>query len=75
MDEGFILSNKFRRVIFDELVSGENDIRRIAKKNRIIPLVAQRIMDEFVVGKIVEKKGNTYVFTEEGKKLVATIGK
>jgi predicted transcriptional regulator len=75
MDEGFILANKFRRVIFDELVAGETDIRRIAKKNRIIPRVAQRIIDEFVSGGIVEKKGNIYVFTDEGKKLVATIGK
>jgi predicted transcriptional regulator len=75
MDEGFILANKFRRVIFDELVSGENDIGRIAKKNRLIPRVAQRIIDEFVAGGIVEKKGNTYVFTDEGKKLVDSIGK
>ncbi len=75
MDEGFILANKFRRVIFDELVAGETDIRRIAKKNRIIPRVAQRIMDEFITGGIVEKKANTYLFTDEGKKLVETIGK
>jgi len=75
MDEGFILANKFRRVIFDELVAGEGDIRRIAKKNRLIPRVAQRIIDEFISGGIVEKKGNAYVFTEEGEKLVATIGK
>ncbi|MCJ7698233.1 MAG: winged helix-turn-helix domain-containing protein [Thermoplasmata archaeon] len=75
MDEGFILANKFRRVIFDELVSGETDIKRITKKNRMIPRVAQRVIDEFVTGGIVEKKGNTYVFTAEGKKLVETIGK
>jgi predicted transcriptional regulator len=75
MDEGFILANKFRRVIFDELISGEVDIVNIAKKNRIIPRVAQRIIDEFVMGGIVEKKGNVYVFTNEGKKLVETIGR
>ncbi len=75
MDEGFILANKFRRVIFDELAAGETDIKRISKKNRMIPRVAQRIIDEFVKGGIVEKKGNNYVFTNEGKKLVETIGK
>ena len=74
MDEGYILANKFRRVIFDELVAGESDLRRIAKKNRIIPRVAQRTMDEFVDGGIVEKQGTRYVFTEEGKKLAETIG-
>lgn len=75
MDEGFIFSNRFRRVIFDELVAGEKDIKRIAKKNRIIPMVAQRIIDEFVTGGIVEKQGTMYTFTEEGKKLAETIGK
>jgi predicted transcriptional regulator len=75
MDEGFILANKFRRVIFDELVAGETDLRRISKKNHIIPRVAQRIIDEFLSGGIIEKKGNAYVFTDEGKKLVETIGK
>jgi predicted transcriptional regulator len=75
MDEGFILANKFRRVIFDELVSGETDIKRITKKNRMIPRIAQRVIDEFITGGIVEKKGNMYVFTDEGKKLVKTIGK
>ncbi len=75
MDEGYILSNRFRRIIFDELVSGENDIRRITKKNRMIPSVAQRVIDEFVSGGIVEKKGMRYTFTDEGKKLAQTIGK
>jgi predicted transcriptional regulator len=75
MDEGFILANKFRRVIFDELVSGEVNIADMAKKNHIIPRVAQRIIDEFVTGRIVEKKGKMYVFTDEGKKLVETIGR
>ncbi len=74
MDEGYILANKFRRVIFDELVAGETDLRRIAKKNRIIPRVAQRTREEFVAGGIVEKQGTRYVFTEEGKKLAETIG-
>ena len=75
MDEGFILANKFRRVIFDELASGEVDILDIAKKNHIIPRVAQRILDEFINQGIVEKKGNKYVFTEEGNKLVETLGR
>jgi predicted transcriptional regulator len=74
MDEGFILSNRFRRAIFDELAAGETDIKRIAKKHHIVTLVAQRVIDEFVTGGIVEKKGNVYVFTDEGKKLVETMG-
>ncbi len=75
IDEGFILSNKYRRAIFDGLVAGERDIQRIAKKHHIIRLVAQRVIDDFVKGGIVEKQGNSYVFTEEGEKLVESIGK
>jgi len=58
MDEGFILSNKYRRAIFDEFAAGEVNIRRIAKKHRIIQTVAQRVVDDFIKGGIVEKQGN-----------------
>jgi predicted transcriptional regulator len=75
IDEGFILSNKYRRAIFEELVSGEKNIYRIAKKHRIIKTVAQRVVDSFVDGGIVEKQGNSYVFTKEGDKLVESIGR
>jgi predicted transcriptional regulator len=75
MDEGFILSNKYRRAVFGELASGETSIYRIAKKHRIIRTVAQRVVDDFIKGGIVEKKNNNYYFTKEGEKLVESIGK
>jgi len=74
IDEGFILSNKYRRAIFEGLASGEKNIYRIAKKHRIIKTVAQRVVDTFVDGGIVEKHGNNYVLTKEGEKLVESIG-
>ena len=74
IDEGFILSNKYRRAIFEGLASGEKNIHMIAKKHRIIKTVAQRIVDSFVDGGIVKKQGNSYVFTKEGEKLVESIG-
>jgi len=73
MDEGFILSNKFRRVVFAELVSGETDIERIAKKHHIIRNVAMRIADDFMREEIIEKKGNRYFLTNDGEKLAANI--
>jgi len=73
MDEGFILSNKFRRSIFDEIASGETDIYRIAKKHRIICKVAIRVADEFIKGGILEKKGKKYILTEGGEKLATNI--
>ena len=73
MEEGYILSNKFRRAIFDGLASGETSIDRIAKKHRIIRSVAMRVADDFINGGILEKKNNHYILTEEGKKLAETI--
>ena len=73
MDEGFILSNKFRRAVFAELVSGETDIERIAKKHHIIRNVAIRIADDFIREEIIEKKGNRYFLTNDGEKLAAHI--
>lgn len=73
MEEGYILSNKFRRTIFDGLANGETSIKMIAKKNRIFPNIAQRVADDFIKGGILEKKGNGYVLTKEGEKLASTI--
>ena len=73
MDEGYILSNKFRRTIFDSFASGETDINFIVKKHRIIPSVAKKVVDDFISGGILEKKGNRYHLTEEGERLVKII--
>jgi predicted transcriptional regulator len=73
MDEGFILSNKYRRTIFDGLASGETDIERIAKKHRIILVVARKVADDFINGGLLEKKGNRFVLTKEGEKIAANI--
>jgi predicted transcriptional regulator len=73
MDEGFILSNKFRMAIFDEIASGETNIERIAKKHHIVLLVAKKVVNDFISGGILEKKGNKYILTREGEKLATNI--
>jgi predicted transcriptional regulator len=73
MDEGFILSNKFRMAIFDEIASGETNIERIAKKHHIVLLVAKKVVNDFISGGILEKKGNKYILTKEGEKLATNI--
>lgn len=73
MDEGYILSNKFRRALFDGFASGETSIDRIAKKHRIIRNVAIRIADDLINGGILEKKGERYHLTDEGKKIAQNI--
>jgi len=73
MDEGYILSNKFRRAIFDGFASGETNLNIITKKHRIIINVAKRIVDDFIKGGILEKKGNRYILTKEGERLAKII--
>jgi predicted transcriptional regulator len=73
MDEGFILSNKYRKIIFDGLASGETRPEIIIKKHRIIRTVAYKILEEFLEQGVVEKKGGRYILTKEGEKLAAVI--
>jgi hypothetical protein len=73
MDEGYILSNKFRRTIFDGFASGETNLNVIVKKHRLIPSVAKRVVDDFVKGGILERKGNRFILTKEGEKLAVNI--
>lgn len=69
MDEGFILSNKFRKMIFDDIVSGERDINLISRKSHIPLKVAKEIADELVRMGVLEKRENGYFLSKEGEKL------
>jgi len=73
MDEGFILSNRFRKTIFEGFVSGETDINIIAKKHRIINSVANKVLKDFISNGIIEKKDNKYILTKKGKKIAENI--
>ncbi|KYK32786.1 MAG: hypothetical protein AYK22_06940 [Thermoplasmatales archaeon SG8-52-3] len=73
MEEGYILSNKFRRAIFDGFASGENDLNIIVKKHRIIFTVGKRIAEDLIKGGVLEKKGNKYILTKEGERLAKII--
>ena len=69
MEEGFILSNKFRKMIFDDIASGERDISLISKKNHIPQKVAREVADEMVNLGVLERKEGFYYLTKEGEKL------
>ena len=69
MTEGFILSNKYRKIIFDAFASGETRVDHITKKYHIIPAVAQRVITELLNQGIIEKHDDEYQLTAEGEKL------
>lgn len=73
MDEGYILSNKFRKAVFEGFVSGETDIKIISKKHRIIPRVAEKIFKEFIENDIITKKDNRYILTKKGERIAEYI--
>ncbi len=73
MDEGYILSNKFRKAIFDAFVSGESDINVISKKHRIHPIIAKKIFKDFIKNGIILKKNNRFVLSEKGEKIAENI--
>jgi predicted transcriptional regulator len=72
-DEGFVLSNKFRKAVFIEIASGEKSVKRIAKKHHIIERMAMKAMDELEGGKLVNKRDDGYVLTDHGKKIFAQL--
>jgi len=73
MDEGYILSNKFRVAVFEGIATGESNIDRIAKKHRIIPNVAKKIAQDLTKMGYLEKKGNKYILTRDGEKIKSSI--
>ncbi|MBN2603198.1 MAG: hypothetical protein JXA91_03590 [Candidatus Thermoplasmatota archaeon] len=73
MDEGYIYSNKFRKIIFDEVASGEINIKRIAKKHHIILTVAKKVAEELVTSNYLDKQGEDYNLSKDGEKLAEQI--
>ncbi|HEC94385.1 MAG TPA: hypothetical protein ENI45_00280 [Thermoplasmatales archaeon] len=68
MEEGFILSNKFRRAVFTEIVSGEHDIMMISKKHHIPLPIAQKTVKELLSAGVIKEENNQYLLTREGEK-------
>jgi len=73
MDEGYILANKYRKLIFEALNSGQTNIEFIAKKHRIAQSIAKKVIDDFEKQQLVEKKQNRYILTDKGKKIAETL--
>lgn len=73
MDEGYILSNKFRATIFESVAKGETDIYTIAKRQHILLSISKRIAEDLVKKGYFEKKGNRYFLTKEGEKIASKI--
>lgn len=70
-NDAFVESDKFRRAVFTEIVAGESDPERIAKKHRLIQRAVDRALDDLVDHGLVEEDGDAYVLTDDGEKYAA----
>lgn len=68
-NEGFILENKNRKAVFQELASGETDAERIAKKHHLIERVVEQVLEDLVDEELAEQGGDGYELTDEGESL------
>ena len=69
MEEGFILSNKFRKAVFNELSFSEVDVETISKKHHIpMSAVEKAIKDLQDAGLVKEDRGR-YSLTKEGERI------
>jgi hypothetical protein len=73
LDEGYIFSNKFRKIVFEGVASGESNIKNIAKKHRIIQNVAIKVAEDLTKNKYFEKKGNFYILSKDGEKIASIV--
>lgn len=73
MDEGFVVSDKTRKIILLEVVSGEEDLDRITKKRHLIPRMAERALSELIEGGYLEKRGGKVILTKMGEKAAEII--
>jgi Mn-dependent DtxR family transcriptional regulator len=60
-------SHKFRRVVWQELVSGESDPERIAKKQHLVQRAVEKALDDLEEEGLVTADDGEYELTDEGE--------
>lgn len=68
LDDAFVESHKFRRAVWKQLVAGETDPERIAKKEHIIQRAAEQAIQDLEEHDLIEDTGDGYELTDEGEK-------
>lgn len=66
-DDAFVESNKFRRQVWQELVSGETDPEQIAKRQRMVQQAVDRALEDLEDHGLVESTDDGYELTDEGE--------
>lgn len=72
MEEGFVISNKIRRMVFREIQAGEGGIDLISKKCHLIKRSVETAVDELIKEGIIEKKEGKLSLTKKGERISFT---
>lgn len=68
-EEGFILSNKFRKAVFLEVASGAKSINEIAKKHHLFPKMVENAVADLKENGIIADSQDGLELTDMGKKI------
>lgn len=73
INDAFIESDKFRKAVFTEIVAGESDPERIAKKHHLIQRAVDRAVEDLEGHELIETSddGDGYVLTDKGERYAA----
>jgi len=72
VEEGFIVSNKVRRMVFKEIQAGVGDIDQIAKKCHLIKRSVETAVDDLIKGGVIDEKEGRLSLTKKGEKISFT---
>lgn len=70
-EDAFVESHKFRRVVWQELVAGESDPERIAKKQHLVDRAVEKALDDLEDHGLITETDDGYELTDEGEKYEA----
>jgi predicted transcriptional regulator len=73
MDLQFVLKDKFRLAVIEDLSGGEQSIERITKKNHLPAPAVDRAVRELMAEDIVGGPGSSLYLTDKGKEMLARI--
>ena len=72
-EEGFILSNKHRKAVFQEIATGEISAKTIAKKHHLHHTMVENAVRDLREIELVTGHDNNLVLTSQGTKVFADL--
>ena len=72
-EEGFILSNKHRKAVFQEIAAGESSAKTIAKKHHLHQTMVENAVNDLQEIGLVTGDDTTLALSEQGVKVFADL--